>query len=142
MTGSSVSSRLSDFFRAEGAGSVVAAYLFGSHAEGRAHRESDVDIGVLLRHEHLPTAGARFEERLLLDARITSLTGDSGKPDLVILNDAPPGLAAAIVTRGQLLYCADPELEHAFRRDSQLQAIDRRPFLARAAEIKRQAIAR
>jgi predicted nucleotidyltransferase len=27
---------------------VVAAYLFGSHASGRAHRESDVDVGVLL----------------------------------------------------------------------------------------------
>ena len=32
-------------------GGVVAVYLFGSHAAGRAHRESDVDIGVLLdRH--------------------------------------------------------------------------------------------
>ena len=28
---------------------VVSAHLFGSQARGRAHRESDVDVGVLLR---------------------------------------------------------------------------------------------
>lgn len=27
---------------------VVVAYVFGSHASGRQHRESDIDIGVLL----------------------------------------------------------------------------------------------
>jgi predicted nucleotidyltransferase len=26
---------------------VVSTYLYGSHAAGRAHRESDVDVGVL-----------------------------------------------------------------------------------------------
>ena len=40
--------------------SVIAAYLFGSHAAGRAHRESDVDLAVLLEHDALPTTSARL----------------------------------------------------------------------------------
>jgi predicted nucleotidyltransferase len=43
---------------------VVAAYLFGSVAAGRAHRESDVDIAVLLDWATFPTPAARFEARL------------------------------------------------------------------------------
>jgi hypothetical protein len=35
---------------------VVSAYLFGSHAEARAHRESDVDVGVLLDRRAFPSA--------------------------------------------------------------------------------------
>lgn len=37
---------------------VVSAYLFGSHAEDRAHVESNVDIGVLLRHAAYPNESA------------------------------------------------------------------------------------
>lgn len=62
--------------------------------------------------------------------------------DLVVLNDAPPGLAAHIATRGVLLYCADAEAEQAFRRDAQLRAADLEPFLRRTREIKLRAIAR
>ena len=29
---------------------VQAAWLFGSHCEGRSHRDSDVDLAVLLEH--------------------------------------------------------------------------------------------
>jgi predicted nucleotidyltransferase len=45
---SDVESRLASFFAAASPSGVVSAYLFGSHAAGRAHRESDVDVGVLL----------------------------------------------------------------------------------------------
>lgn len=120
---------------------VVAVYVHGSHANGRSHRESDVDVGVLLRHAHFPTARERFEAGLRLHADLQPLLG--GVPlDLVVLNDAPPGLAAAIAAGGRLVYCADAELEHDFRRDSQLRAADLLPFLRRTAAIKREAIGR
>ena len=45
---------------------VVSAYLFGSAAAGREHRESDVDLGVLLNRQMLPHAEDRFEMRLRL----------------------------------------------------------------------------
>jgi predicted nucleotidyltransferase len=36
--------KLTEHFTARPALGVASAYLFGSHAEGRAHRESDVDL--------------------------------------------------------------------------------------------------
>jgi predicted nucleotidyltransferase len=120
---------------------VAVAYLFGAHAEGRAHRESDVDVAVLLRHDRFPTARARFDEGVRLGAR---LAAELRCPvvDLVVLNDAPPGLAAQVATRGRPVLVADAELEHAFRRDAQLRAADLAPFLARARRLKLQALAR
>jgi predicted nucleotidyltransferase len=118
---------------------VVAIYLFGSRAEGRQHRESDVDLGVLLRWEAYPTARDRFEARLRLGGE---LAPGRATLDLVVLNDAPPVLAARIVTEGLRLFCADAEAEHAFRRDIQLRAADLRPFLRRMARIKLDALRR
>jgi predicted nucleotidyltransferase len=45
---------------------VAAVYLFGSHAEGRAHRESDIDLGVLLDWQRYPTREERFDARVSL----------------------------------------------------------------------------
>lgn len=120
---------------------MVAAYLFGSHAKGRAHRESDVDLGVLLERDRFPSARKRFEERLRL---VTGLEGALGTSpvDVVVLNDAPPTLAREIVTRGDLLVCHDGEAEHVFRRDAQLRAADLAPFLRRMRRIKLEALAR
>jgi hypothetical protein len=43
-----VAARLSRLFQATQSPGMISVYLFGSHAEHRAHRESDVDVGVLL----------------------------------------------------------------------------------------------
>jgi hypothetical protein len=120
---------------------VVSAYLFGSYSEARAHRESDVDVGVLLDRRVFATNPDRFEARLRLIGLLGSALG-RGDVDLVILNDAPPGLGARIVTRGRRLYCSDVELDHAFVRDVQLRAADLVPFLRRMREIKLEAIKR
>jgi uncharacterized protein YutE (UPF0331/DUF86 family)/predicted nucleotidyltransferase len=95
---------------------VVAAWLFGSHAEGRANRDSDVDVGVLLSRDVFPDVRERFEARLRLYSRLQSAVGRAAL-DVVVLNDVPPGLAARVVTTGLRVYCADDEAEHAFRRD-------------------------
>jgi predicted nucleotidyltransferase len=86
---------------------VVSAYLFGSYSLGRAHAESDVDIGVLLRHAMYPTARERFEARLRLIAELQPAIGR--EVDLVILNDAPPPLARRIVIAGRRVFAADPK---------------------------------
>ena len=125
----------------EPARGVAAAYLFGSRAAGRAHAESDVDIGALLAWDAFPTARARFDAGVRLAAW---LIAELGHPDvdLVVLNDAPPTLARRVVTEGVPLHVADPELEHAFRRDVQLRAADLEPFLRRTRQLKREALAR
>jgi predicted nucleotidyltransferase len=118
---------------------VIAVYLFGSHAEGRAHRESDLDVGVLLRWDTYPSARERFERRLRLPGE---LAVQRKTVDVIILNDAPPTLAARIVTEGQRLFCADSAAEHAFRRDVQLRAADLAPFLRRLSRVKLEGLGR
>ncbi len=119
---------------------IVSAYLFGSHAEARAHRESDVDVGVLLDRRALPGARDRFEAGLRLSSRLQSALG-TRSVDLVVLNDAPPGLGRH-VTRGRRLVCVDAATDLAFVRDVQLRAADLEPFLRRTRRIKLQALAR
>lgn len=121
--------------------SLVSAYLFGSHAEGRAHRESDVDIGVLLDRRALPGARDRFEAALRLSAHLQAALG-TRLIDLVVLNDVPPGLGRAVVCRGRRLLCSDEEADHAFVRDAQLRAADLEPFLRRTRRLKLEALAR
>ena len=119
---------------------LVAAYLFGSHAEGRAHRESDIDIGVLLRYDLYPSARARFEERLRLSSALSARLHQT--IDVVILNDAPATLGCRIVTSGVRVFLGDKERDHAFVRDIQLRAADLKPFLRRMRALKLQALAR
>lgn len=122
-----------------GARGVVSAYLFGSVATGRAHRESDVDLGVLLDRQLHPGAADRFDARLRLVERLQSATG---RPvDLVVLNDAPPQLARHIMTRGKRLAMADAALDHTHLRLVLSRAADIEPFLRRARAIKLAALA-
>lgn len=114
---------------------LISAYLFGSYAAQRAHRESDVDVGVLLDRDAYPTEAKRFEARLTLLSLLEHALAPR-HPDVVILNDAPPGLAARIVTTGKRVVCTDGERDHAFIRDSQLKAADLEPFLRRMRNIK------
>ncbi len=120
---------------------TISAYLFGSHAEQRAHRESDVDIAVLLDRAGHPSSEARFRERVRFSAWLAAELGTS-MVDVVVLNDAPPGLASRIVTQGIRVYCGSAEVDHAFRRDVQLRASDLEPFLRRMRRLKLAALAR
>jgi len=114
---------------------VVSVYLYGSYANGRAHRESDVDLAILLDPERMPSARERFEARVdLASALIAELHRND--LDLVVLNDLPPGLARAIITGGQRIYCVDAATDRAFARQVQLRAADLEPFLRRARAIK------
>ena len=132
---------LTRFFGVETTKGVVSAYLFGSFAEGRAHRESDVDIGVLLDRAIYALANERFEARLRLIGELGNFLARNDV-DLVILNDAPPELGARIVTEGVRVFCGDEETNHAFVRDIQLRAADLKPFLERMRRIKLEAMKR
>ena len=132
---------LKRFFSETAPKGVVSAYLFGSHSEARSHRESDVDVAVLLDRRVFATDRERFEERLRLIGAVGSALGRDDV-DLVILNDVPPELGARIVTRGLRLSCSDGEADHAFVRDVQLRAADLAPFLRRMRGIKLEAIKR
>jgi len=136
-----LANNLGDFFRKSAEPGCVSAYLFGSAASDRTHRESDIDVGVLLSRDQYPTSRERFQERVRLSAALREeLKHDV--VDVVILNDAPPLLGRRIVTAGTRVFCSDQEADHAFVRDVQLRAADLEPFLRRTSRVKLAAIAR
>jgi predicted nucleotidyltransferase len=74
---------------------IAYALVFGSSARGAAHPHSDVDVGVGL------AAGAQLTA-LELGELASRLEDAAGKPvDLVLLDDAPPGLAYRVFRDGR-----------------------------------------
>ncbi len=90
---------------------VVIAYLFGSHAVGRAGPESDYDITVLCAPELSSAELGHW--RLELIGRLIDLYRNNAV-DLVILNDAPPLLRFEVIRVRHVLYNRDEEARVAF----------------------------
>src|SRR4051812_2625562 len=133
-----VSDTLRDALRA--VPGLVSAYLFGSAGTGREHRESDVDVAVLVDHTTYPTPANRFELRLATSAALCRATGR--EVDLVILNDTPPQFARRIMTEGQRLLSNDERQERAHLRMVLSRAADLEPFLRRTRAVKLRAVER
>ena len=81
---------------------VAVAYLFGSAVRGEMSQLSDIDVGVLLSDG--PQNLLRYRARLIEDLS-RALAGRS--VDVVLLEEAPPALAARAVREGQMLLCRD-----------------------------------
>ena len=79
---------------------VAAVYLFGSHAEGTAAPDSDVDLAVLANR---PLGAA---ERFDVQERIAARLGCD--VDLVDLRAASTVMQAQIVSTGRVVLEADP----------------------------------
>lgn len=132
--------RLRNYFTEHPELGVASVYLFGSHAEGRAHRESDVDIGILLQWELHPTHSDRSDMRVQLGSELISVLHHN-EVDVVILNDAPPLLGRKIIY-GVRVFLGDPEVDHAYVRDVQIRAADLEPWLQRLRKLRLEALAR
>ncbi len=135
-----VEAAFASLLREPGAPDVASAYLFGSVAESREHRESDVDLGVLLAWASHPDRAQRFDAGLRLASRLQGVLGRV--VDLVVLNDAPPLLGRHVVTRGVRVACRDARADHEFVRDVQLRAADLAPWLERFRATKLEALRR
>jgi predicted nucleotidyltransferase len=137
----SVAARLRLFFEERRPGSVLSAYLFGSHGEGRARSDSDLDVALVVDYEAMPASGRRFELRVELTSELVHATGIN-EVDVVVLNDVPPLFARRVLKEGQQVFCRDADRDRDFRRDVQLRAADLAPFLERHARSKLAALAR
>jgi predicted nucleotidyltransferase len=78
---------------------VLALYLYGSYAEGRANALSDVDVAILARED------LSREQLGELEARCSAQWPES--VDLRVLNLAPLPFRYEVTARGQRLWAAD-----------------------------------
>jgi uncharacterized protein len=94
---------------------IVAAYLFGSLAQGRATPRSDIDVAVLLKQIPKQLGGATDRQLKLMDdfRRFADR-----EVDVVILNTAPPVLIDQALRYGRRLY----ESDRAERVDFEVRA--------------------
>lgn len=75
---------------------IVAAFLFGSHAEGKAGPESDIDIGLV---------GARAElQAIKLDILAALVAAGFERVDLVLLDGADPFMQFEAVHHNCLIF--------------------------------------
>lgn len=91
---------------------VSVAFLFGSHARGRAGPLSDVDIAVWLDDRLSAAERGRRRAEILAECMARLGTNDV---DVVVLNDAPPVLAYEVARDGVVLWSRSPELPAGFR---------------------------
>lgn len=112
---------------------VLSLYLYSGGPNGGTSRDSDLDIAILLDPGVYPDRKSRSQVRLSLASELIHALRDN-HVDLVILNDSPPGLGRKIVTGWPRVFCSDPEADHSFVRDVQLQAADMELFPTRGAQ--------
>jgi len=104
---------------------ILAAYVFGSAAEGVAHRLSDLDIALLLPPTTEPMQ--RFDTRLEVMAALERLT--RGQVDVVILNDAPLLLRFQVLRHGRVLVDRDMTQRCLFAARTMSAYYDARRYL-------------
>jgi predicted nucleotidyltransferase len=104
---------------------LVAAYLFGSFAQEKDHRLSDVDVALLLPHDTDQTTA--FNTRLQVGAALEQVC--QRPVDVVILNHAPPLLRFQVVQRGQVLVEKDHTARCLFQARTMSEYYDTKPYL-------------
>ncbi len=106
---------------------VSAAYLFGSVAKGRYHRNSDIDIAILF----IPGLSKmkRFDLRLDISGKLEDI---SGRPvDVVDLLESSLFLQHQVRKYGVLLLEKDPRYRVAYEVRSRREYFDLQPILER-----------
>jgi len=83
---------------------IVAAYLFGSLAQGRATPRSDIDIAVLLKRAARPEA-SDLDRQLQLMGDISRFA--DREVDVIILNSASPVLKDQVLRPGRRIFERD-----------------------------------
>lgn len=86
---------------------VLAAYLFGSRAGGRARLDSDVDIALLVDAPETPGVDAA-KLRLRAAIELEGLTGGL-HPDVVVLGRLAPPVLAFSALQGMRIFDRDPD---------------------------------
>jgi len=118
---------------------VKFAYLFGSHAKGRATNLSDIDIAVYLDEDL--SGDERFKLQLKLIGDITTAFR-TDKIDLIILNDSPLLLSFNAISDSGIIYSIDEHKRVEFETRIMSLYFDQQYYYRRHAEATIDRIAR
>lgn len=111
---------------------VLFAYLYGSHATGRARPGSDVDVAVFV-DDDLPAAD-RFDLSLQLPGRLEERARVGPIEALLVLNDARITLAGRVLEDRKVIYSRDEPARIRFESRTFRQYHD---FEVHAAPMRR-----
>ena len=101
---------------------VAFALVFGSRARGTAHAGSDVDVALGFGHAGCPAT----RELGAIVSRIEEAAGQT--VDLVVLEDAPPGLAYRVFRDGVAVLVRDRRAMVERKARAILEYLDYRPI--------------
>ncbi len=107
---------------------VLLAYLFGSVAEDKQNKLSDLDIAVLVEGDKLGKLDEQpfgYQVSAMTDLISLLKTNDV---DLVILNYATPLLSHEVIKYGEVIFCRDEEMRIQFEVRTLQQYIDTKPL--------------
>jgi uncharacterized protein len=116
---------------------VEFAYLFGSHARGQAHADSDVDVAVHLSRD--VDDGRYLSLSLDIAGQLAYRSGVGPIDGVVVLNDAPLRLVGRVLRDAQVIYCRDEVARVRYEVEMRARAFD---FELHAAELDRLLLAR
>lgn len=104
---------------------VQLGYLFGSTARKQTHRQSDLDLAVLVDQEQYRRLDREAPWGYLasLNSALMGLL-QRNDIDLVLLHLAPTLLRHEVVRRGQLLFCRDEKVRVDFEVDTRRTYLD------------------
>lgn len=101
---------------------ILLAYIFGSQLKGKTGPLSDFDFAVLLSQK--PSFRFKYE----LKNKIANII-NSGKVDLIILNEAPIELKYHVVASGKIIYQKNSLIKTEFEADTLSRYFDYLPTL-------------
>lgn len=102
---------------------IAYALVFGSHARGKASEESDLDVAIGLAD------GARGLSPRELGGLVSRLEEAAARPvDLVLLEEAPPGLAYRVFRDGRTVFVRDREAFVGRKARAILEYLDFKPI--------------
>ena len=104
---------------------IVAAYLFGSVAAGKAHKFSDVDVALLLAEGVDPDKAWD----ITLEAMGEAETAFKRRADVVILNQAGLVVGFQILKTGRVIFERDRDARCRFEMRLRSEYYDYQPYL-------------
>ncbi len=118
---------------------ILEAYLFGSHARGRAQPHSDIDVAVYIDDTRADDTGYGYRANLTTDLMAGLGSNDV---DVVVLNRSPPLLYHRVLRDGERLLARDLRATTAREGRAISRYCDFVPQLAKMAAVRRSAAAR